>query len=110
MVKNLPTKAGDMGSIPGSRRSPGVGNGNPVQCSCQENPKDTGACWAVVHGVAKLLGLLSHCSHVQLWDPIDGSPPGSSVHGILQARALEWGAISFSRGHKESDTTEHART
>ena len=32
-----------------------------------------------------------------LWDPMDYSPPGSSVHGILQARILEWGAISFSR-------------
>ena len=31
-----------------------------------------------------------------LCDPIDGSPPGSSVHGILQARTMEWGAISFS--------------
>ena len=33
-----------------------------------------------------------------LWDPVDCSPPGSSVRGILQARILEWGAISFSRG------------
>ena len=33
-----------------------------------------------------------------LWDPMDCSPPGSSVHGILQARILEWAAISFSRG------------
>jgi len=33
-----------------------------------------------------------------LYDPMDYSPPGSSVHGILQARILEWGAISFSRG------------
>ena len=33
-----------------------------------------------------------------LCDPIDGSPPGSSVHGIFQARVLEWGAIAFSRG------------
>ena len=32
-----------------------------------------------------------------LCDPIDGSPPGSSVHGIFQARVLEWGAIAFSR-------------
>ena len=37
-------------------------------------------------------------SRVQLCDPVDGSPPGSSVHGILQARILEWVAISFSRG------------
>ena len=31
-----------------------------------------------------------------LWDPMDCSPPGSSVHGVLQARVLEWGAIAFS--------------
>ena len=37
-------------------------------------------------------------SRVQLWDSVDGSPPGSSVHGISQARILEWLAISFSRG------------
>ena len=43
-----------------------------------------------------LLLLLSHFSCVQLCDPIDGSPPGSSVPGILQARTLEWVAISFS--------------
>ena len=40
--------------------------------------------------------LLSHFSRVQLCDPIDGSPPGSPVPGILQARTLEWVAISFS--------------
>ena len=40
--------------------------------------------------------LLSHFSHVQLCNPIDGSPPGSPVPGILQARTLEWVAISFS--------------
>ena len=40
--------------------------------------------------------LLSHLSRVQLCDPIDGSPPGSSIPGILQARTLEWIAISFS--------------
>ena len=43
-----------------------------------------------------LLLLLSHLSPVRLCDPIDGSPPGSSVPGILQARTLEWVAISFS--------------
>ena len=43
-----------------------------------------------------LLLLLSCFSHVQLCDPIDGSPPGSSVPGILQARTLEWVAFSFS--------------
>ena len=43
-----------------------------------------------------LLLLLSHFSHVQLYDSIDNSPPGSSVPGILQAKILEWTAISFS--------------
>ena len=42
-----------------------------------------------------LLLLLSHFSRVRLCDPIDGSPPGSPVPGILQARTLEWVAISF---------------
>ena len=43
----------DPGSIPGSGRSPGGGNGNPLQCSCLENPMDGGAWWATVHGVTK---------------------------------------------------------
>ena len=46
MVKNLPTNAGDVGSIPGSGRSPGKGNGNPLQYSCLGIPMDRGACQA----------------------------------------------------------------
>ena len=56
MVKNLHANAGDiedMGSIPGFERSPGEGNGNPLQYSCLGNPMDRGAWWAIVHGVAK---------------------------------------------------------
>ena len=45
--------AGDAGPIPGSVRSPGVGNGKPLQPSCLENPTDRGAWRATVHGVAK---------------------------------------------------------
>ena len=45
--------AGDPGSIPGMGRSPGEGNGDPLQCSCLENPMDRGAWWATVHGVTK---------------------------------------------------------
>ena len=45
--------AGDLGSIPGSGRSPREGNGNPLQYSCLENPMDGGAWWATVHRVAK---------------------------------------------------------
>ena len=43
----------DMGSIPGFRRSPGEGNGNPLQYSCLENPMDKGVCQAIVHSVAE---------------------------------------------------------
>ena len=45
--------AGELGSIPGLGRSPGEGNGNPLQYSCLENSMDRGAWWATVHGVAK---------------------------------------------------------
>ena len=53
---NLPANEGDrrnVGSIPGSGRSPGGGNGNPLQYSCLENPMDRGAWWVTVHGAAK---------------------------------------------------------
>ena len=56
VVKNLPAKAGDIrnaDSIPGSGKSPGVGNGNLFQYSCLENSMDRGAWWAAVHGIAK---------------------------------------------------------
>ena len=52
-VKASVYNAGDLGSIPGLGRSPGEGNGNPLQYSCLENPLDGGAWWATVHGVAK---------------------------------------------------------
>ena len=50
---------GDLGSIPGLGRSPGEGNGNPLQYSCLENPMDRGVWWATVHGVAESWTLLS---------------------------------------------------
>ena len=52
MVKNPPANAGDVGSSPGSGRSPGERNGNPLQCSCLGNPMDRGAWRATVHGVS----------------------------------------------------------
>ena len=130
-VKHLAYNAGDLGLIPGSGRSSGEENGNPLLCSCLENPMDRGAWWATVHWVPKsrtrlsdftftfhfwdIFGLsTSDCLRVQridwllaheserevaqscptLWDPVDCSPPCSSVHGIFQARVLEWVAIS----------------
>ena len=53
VVKSLPTVAGDTGSIPGLGRSPGEGNGNPLQYPCMGNAMDRGALWNTVHGVTK---------------------------------------------------------
>ena len=57
MVKNPPTKAGDIrdvGSIPASGRSPGGGDGNPLQYSCLDNPMDRRAWQAMIHGVTRV--------------------------------------------------------
>ena len=93
-----------------------------LQCSCLENPRGRGAWWAAVYGVAQSrtrLKRLSSSSSSIFWtltdiysaaaakspqlcptlcDPIDSSPPGSPAPGILQARTLEWVAISFRKG------------
>ena len=53
VVKNPPANAGDVGSIPGSGRSPEEGNGDPLHYSCLGNPMDRRAWHATVHGVAK---------------------------------------------------------
>ena len=58
--KGSACQTGDAGSIPGSRRSPGGGNGNPLQYSCLENPMDRGAWRATVHGIAKSWAWLSN--------------------------------------------------
>ena len=63
MIKNMPANAGstrDAGSIPGSGRSPGEGNGNTLQHSCLENSIDRGAWWATIHRVAKSQTQLSN--------------------------------------------------
>ena len=58
-LKHLPAMQVDLGSIPGWGRSPGEGNGNPLQYSCLENPMDRGAWWATVHSVTKSQARLS---------------------------------------------------
>jgi len=68
LVKNLPANVGDtgdVGSISGLGRSPGEGNGNPLQYSCLENSMNRGAWWARVHGVMKNLTQLS--GHTHIW-------------------------------------------
>ena len=95
----------------------GEGIGNPLQCSCLENPRDGGAWWAAIYGVAQSRTRLERLSSSKyivdsnnekwsevvqscptLCDPMDCSLPGSSIRGIFQARILEWVAIYFSRG------------
>ena len=100
-VKATACDAGDLGLIPGLGRSPGEGNGTPLQHSSLENSMDGGAWWATVHGVAKSRTRLSDftfsvgyvCVCVQLYlilfNPMNCSPPGTPVHGILQARTPE---------------------
>ena len=55
---------GDADSIPGSGRSPGGGNGNPLQYSCLGNPMDRGAWWATVQGVTKTQTQMSVHTHI----------------------------------------------
>ena len=67
LVKNLPANVGDtgdVGSISGLGRSPGEGNGNPLQYSCLENSMNRGAWWARVHAVMKNLTQLSGHTHI----------------------------------------------
>ena len=59
-VKESDCNAGDLGSISGSGRSPGEGNGNPLQYSCLGNPMDGGAWWPTVHAVSKSWTRLSY--------------------------------------------------
>ena len=66
VIKNPPASAGDArdaGSNPESGRSPGIGNGNPLQYSCLENPVDRGAWWATAHEVTKSQSQLSNGAH-----------------------------------------------
>ena len=65
VVKNPPANAGDMGLVPGLRRSPEDGNGNLLQYSCLENPMDRGAWWAIVPGIAKSWTLVSTYTHTE---------------------------------------------
>ena len=71
VVKNLPAKTGNAGLIPGSGRSPGVENGNPLQYSCLENSMDRGAWRARVHGISQ--------ARMPEWVAIS-SPRGSSLN------------------------------
>ena len=79
-VKASACNAGDLGSIPGSGRYPGEGNGNPLQYSCLENPMDSGAWWATVHGVAKSQTRLSELTFTYTTSPILKKPCINKIH------------------------------
>ena len=98
-VKASACNAGDLGSIPGSERSPGEGNGNPLQYSCLKNPMDGGAWWATVHRVTKSGTQLSdfhfhalekeiatHSSVLAWGIPGTGEPCWAAVYGVAQSR------------------------
>ena len=93
-VKVSACNAGDLGSIPGLGRSPGEGNGKPLQYSCLENPMDGGAWWATVHGVSKSRTWLNDFTF---------------THSSILAWRIPWieerGGLQ-SLGHKELETTE----
>ena len=92
-VKASAWNAGEPGSIPGSGRSPGEGNGNSLQYSCLENPVEGGTWWARVLGVAKSRTRLSKFTSLHFTsvaqlcltrcDPMDCSTPGLPVHHQL---------------------------
>ena len=82
MVKNPLANAGDIrdvGSVPGQGRSPGEGNGYPLQCSCLENPRDWGAWWAAVQGVAQSRTRLKRLSSSREFIPEKAMAPHSST-------------------------------
>ena len=120
MAKNTPTNAGDLGSIPGSKRSPGGGSGNLLQYSCLEHSMDRGAWYwqqrnknsengtMSVSPVAQLVKKKSACNADETW-----------VRSLGWEDTLEKGTATYSNilawripglyspwGHKESDTTE----
>ena len=78
MIKSLPAMQEDLGLIPGSGRTPGEGNGNPLQYSCLENPMDGGAWRAIIHRVAKSQTQLSTNTYIHVY--MQASPSLKSIH------------------------------
>ena len=121
MIKNSPANAGDTGGdvswIPGSRRSPEGGNGNPIQYSCLGNPIDRGARQATVHGAAKLhdvteqacmqaynMHIYTHYFVACQQSNAQNSPCQTLTVREPQGRGSLVGCRLW--GHTESDTTE----
>ena len=75
VVKNPPANAGNAGSVPESGRSPGEGNGSPLQYSCLGNPMDRGAWWATVHGIKKRVSHTHTHTHTHTKDGLVTTQP-----------------------------------
>ena len=96
VVKNTPSDVGDVrdaGSIPGSRRCPGEGNGNPLQHSCLDNPMDRGAWQATVHGVARSDTIYQLSTHTHTPE-VNSIYERKSPDGVYKA----WGLGCLTRG------------
>ena len=96
-VKAFACNVGDLGSIPGLGRSPGEGNGNPLQYSCLENPMDGGAWWATVHGSQRVghdwatsLSLSDSVFYAYLEPEEDTRPREANLIGCLVTCAVDW--------------------
>ena len=86
---------------PGSRPDPGIEPGSPALQADSLLSESTGKLLCMFAAAAAAAAAKSLQSCLTLLDPIDGSPPGSPIHGIFQARVLEWGAIAFSENGLE---------
>ena len=101
VVKNLPANAGEVGSIPGSGRSPGEGNGNPLQYSCLENSMDRRTWWVRIHGVGKSQRWLNtlkskegNDKYWQAWEKLE-----SSFHAGETIKHVNWQTCSTGEGN-----------
>ena len=93
--KESACNVGDLGSIPGLGRSPGEGNGNPLQYSCLENSIDRGTWWAAVHGVTKSWTRLSN-SHTHTLTRMPATLTSKGHHREPQSQPTCAGCCGFS--------------
>ena len=105
--KESACSAGDLGLILGSGRSPGEGHGNPLQCSCLENPMDRGAWRATVHGVTKsrtdwVTNTHHMCSSWERESKLCTSPPDFNLRTFP---SKQWGRTPQLEIHRDSHTS-----